>query len=472
MRHEVLRLDHIGRSVNNQIINDISFTLYRQEALCVLTEDIDTKNFLLDYFQGTIRPDQGNLYINDQAKFFFDLEQARQAGLYVVDDNQLISSLNVADNLYLNDNTFYNRFQFREPGRLHLATRELLTRFSLEGIRPNARIHTLSPADIYLLSILRAYTSGARIIVLNTPSFVFSLPQETKRLQRIVRILKEDGLSLLWFSNKWHPVFQNFDRFAVIKNGVVTQQAKLTVIPPIIPENDFITAAMKRSLLERAQQNEILRGFQFSKRNGFSPEFSFSLYQGEILGICDNNRILTSFFHTFAAGKAPKSGTLLLEGHKYHPDFSQHGKIAFITPAKGESRIFPQMNLYDNVSLLLKSPMYNAAGFMNIRIRNHMALTALKSVRADNLIAKYGTRKSLGNIGFYDQFLIEIAKWLCLKPKVFIFTDPYSIYDNLSESHFSRLLGTLQDLDIALLLISDSEENLSKFCTRIINTEN
>lgn len=129
------------------------------------------------------------------------------------------------------------------------------------------------------------------------------------------------------------------------------------------------------------------------------------------------------------------------------------------------------MNLCDNVSLLLKSPLYNAAGFMNMRIRNHMVFTALKSIQADNLIEKYGIKHPLGNITFYDQIMIEIAKWLCLKPKVFIFTDPYSIYDNLSENHFSKLLGTLQGLDISLLLISGSEENLSKFCTRIINTE-
>lgn len=471
MRHEVLRLDHIGRSVNNQIINDISLTLYRQEALCVLTEDIDTKNFLLDYFQGHIRADQGNLYINDNPKFLFDLEQARQAGIYVVEENQLISSLNVADNLYLNDSTFYNRFHFREPGRLHLATKELLSRFSLDEIRPNARIHTLSPADVYLLSILRAYTSGAKIIILNTPSFVFSLPQETKRLQRIVRILKEDGLSILWFSNKWHPVFQNFDRFAVIINGVVTQQTKLTMIPPIIPENDFITSAMKRSFLEREQQKEVLRGLQIPGADRFFQTFSFSLYQGEILGICDRENILVPFMHTLAAGKAPKLGSLLLDGCRYHPDFHLRNQIAFITPSRGPSRIFPQMNLCDNVSLLLKSPLYNAAGFMNMRIRNHMVFTALKSIQADNLIEKYGIKHPLGNITFYDQIMIEIAKWLCLKPKVFIFTDPYSIYDNLSENHFSKLLGTLQGLDISLLLISGSEENLSKFCTRIINTE-
>lgn len=53
MRHEVLRLDHIGRSVNNQIINDISLTLYRQEALCVLTEDIDKKIFFWITFRAT-----------------------------------------------------------------------------------------------------------------------------------------------------------------------------------------------------------------------------------------------------------------------------------------------------------------------------------------------------------------------------------------------------------------------------------
>ena len=59
MQHEVLRLTHIGRAVDNQMINDISFTLYAQEALCILTEDIETKNFLLDFLQGDISSDQG-----------------------------------------------------------------------------------------------------------------------------------------------------------------------------------------------------------------------------------------------------------------------------------------------------------------------------------------------------------------------------------------------------------------------------
>ena len=62
-------------------------------------------------------------------------------------------------------------------------------------------------------------------------------------------------------------------------------------------------------------------------------------------------------------------------------------------------------------------------------------------------------------------------------PNGYVFTPGFSysatrtrFYDNLSEYHFGRLLEYLQELDISILLISSSEENLSKFCTRVIST--
>lgn len=471
MRYEILRLDHIGRAINGQMINDICLNLYAREALCVLTEDMDTESFLLDFFRGTVPADQGNLYIDDTPKHFASLKQARSFGVFVIDGRQLIASMDVAHNLYLTSDAFYDSFRFLDTRKLHAATETLLKKFSLENIRPSALVHTLSLSDAYMLSILYAYTNGAKIIVLSPSSSLFFQPGEIKKLQRIVNILKEEGLSLLWFSNSWNPIFQNFDRYAVIKNGVVTQLTKLTMIPPIIPENEFINSAMKRSFYDTSDQKEILRGYHTINPEKPDKTFSFSLYQNEILGICDNSQILTPFIQMLSAGKLSKYGALVLDGVKYTPNFHLRNQIAFITPQEGQSRIFPKMNLYDNISLLLKYPMYNNLGFLNARIRNHMARAALESIHAEYLIGEYGTKRNLGNMNFHDQFMVEIAKWLCLKPKVFIFSDPYSIYDNLSEYHFIKLLKDLQELNISLLLISNSEENLSKFCTRVINTD-
>ena len=96
--------------------------------------------------------------------------------------------------------------------------------------------------------------------------------------------------------------------------------------------------------------------------------------------------------------------------------------------------------------------MYNVGGFLNKRIRNHMVFAALESIHADYLVREYGSRRNLKGMNVHDQFMVEI------------------VYDNLSEYHFGRLLEYLQELDISILLISSSEENLSKFCTRVIST--
>ncbi len=470
MRYEVMRLTHIGRAVDNTIINDISFTLYSREAMCILTEDIDTKNFLLDFLQGSMAADQGYLYLHDFPKTLNTLEQARNAGIYVADEKQLVGSMNVAHNLYMTSPSFYNKLKFLDTRAIHAATEDLLDRFSLGYIKPTTIVGTLPFPDIYILSILHAYTSGAKIIVLNTPSFVFYQPKETKKLQRIVSILKEKGVSLLWFSNKWNPVFQNFDRFAIIKNGVVTQLSKLSTIPPVIPDGDFMNTQLKRLALNTDNRKKVLECMDISNADYPSRRYSFSLYQGEILGFCDSDHILSSFMNTLSEGKSPKAGSLILDGVKYHPNFHTKNQIAFISSAIGHQRIFPQMNIFDNVALLLNKPMYNVGGFLNKRIRDHMVCTALASIHADYLIRDYGTKRNLKNMNVHDQFMVEIAKWLCLQPRVFIFSDPYSVYDNLSEYHFGRLLENLQELDISILLISSSEENLSKFCTRVINT--
>ena len=127
------------------------------------------------------------------------------------------------------------------------------------------------------------------------------------------------------------------------------------------------------------------------------------------------------------------------------------------------------MGLYDNVALLVDRPVYNRAGFMNRRIRDLLARTALESLQAQDLIAQYGSRPNLRGMNPQEQFIVETAKWLCTRPEVFIFINPHDTYDTLPESQFQTLLETLHSLGMSILIISESEESLSKLCTRVIS---
>lgn len=446
MQQEVLRLTHIERIINQQVTADISLSLCAREALCILTEDIDTKNFLLDFLQGKISPVHGRLYINDTACSLSGVKGARQAGIWVVNEVQLVESMSVADNLFLISSSFRRHGGFISTRAMHAAAKELLSRFSMEYIQPSSPVHALSSFDTFLVSILCAYTQGAKILVLNTPSIICEKPAEVKKLQHLVNILRQLGLAFLWLSSKWTPLFQNFNRYAVIKGGVVTELSRLTVIPPPVSADKFSPLAFC-GLNDKPRFSEKVLSVSYPADQGASA-VCFDLYKGEILGIHDEEHLL---FHLFSS-----------------PDKFLPERTAVFYPQAGQDRIFPLMHLYDNITLLLNTPLYNSIGFLNRRIRNYLALSTLRSIHAEYLADKYGAAGSLGNVPMKDQFLIEIAKWLCIHPKIFVFFDPHTVYDHLTETLFAELLSDLQDQGISILMISRNEESLSKFCTRLI----
>lgn len=460
MFYEILRLLHIGRKNDGQAVNDISFNLCRQEALCFLTEDIETKNFLFSLFRGETQPDHGNLLLHDKPRFFCHLEDAHEAGIYIADEHLLVPGMSVAHNLFMTDDAFYKNHQFLSNSHMYEAAEKLLKLYRLPHIQPHRRISELPFFDRYLLSILHTLTQGAEIVILDTSVYLPATPQETKLLQHVVTVLKEQGLSLLWFSNKWNPIFQNFDRYGVIQDGVVTQLAPLTTIPPYIPEPNFMEYELRRRSID-SRSGKKLVSFQ-------SAHFSFSLHEGEILGLLDPLQYSMEFFCERPHGKLLSSAVIEFNGKVYQGNLPPAGQAAYITPSTRESRIFPQMNLYDNVTLLLNQPMYNCMGYVNRRIRNHMTAAALESVGASDIFQKYQKKENLAGSSVQEQFLIEIAKWVCLKPKLFVFCNSNSVYNNLSAQRFSQLLERLRSLGITILLISASEENLQKFCTRII----
>lgn len=459
MFYEILRLHHIGYKNGGQTVSDISFNLFRQEALCILTEDIETKSFLFSLFSGEKLPDQGKLLLRDRPHLFHQLEDAHAAGIYIADEHLLIPSMSVAHNLFMTADAFYKKHHFLNNSHMETATRHLLELYHLSHIHPRRRVSDLPLFDRYLLSILLTTTQSAKIIILDTASYLPATPQETKLIQHVIATLKKQGISLLFFSNKWSPTFQNFDRYCVIQDGVVTQLAPLTAIPPYIPDPNFMEYELRCN-----PNNKMSRKLAFFQ----NTHFNFTLYEGEILGLCDPLKHSVHIFQPLSASSYRIPAIIEFNGKVYQNCLPPAGEIACITPSPRKSRIFPQMNLYDNVTLLLKQPMYNCLGHVNRRIRNHMTAAALESIGASDIFKKYQKKKNLTEMKISEQFLTEIAKWVCLRPKLFVFCNSNSLYNSLPTQQFSQLLERLQALGITTLLISASEEDLQKFCTRII----
>ncbi len=468
MRYECLRLDGIGKKSEGQIQSCISFSLFQGEALCIITEDLDTKFFLLDVLRGKAAPDRGAVYVDDQICTLGSTEQAHSLGLYYACEEQLISSMNIAHNLFMTDEKFYNAWSVLDNRSIHQAAASLLEEFSLGHIKTGSLAGSLPPVERYLISVLCAAAADAKIIILDSPYFNIYRPEDVRKIQHMVSVLRKKNISVLWFTGKWEPAFQNFDRFAVICSGAVTQISPLTTIPPVIPVKELLRS--RRNSGQPVHTPAVLecRDFSYQKQNK-SRRLTFTVHLGEILGIHHVNDSLGDAFIALSQGMGFEEGTFFLEGRCYRPGSKEKGRIVFLYSGYSSTRIFPDMGLYDNVALLVDRPVYNRAGFMNRRIRDLLARTALESLQAQDLIAQYGSRPNLRGMNPQEQFIVETAKWLCTRPEVFIFINPHDTYDTLPESQFQTLLETLHSLGMSILIISESEESLSKLCTRVIS---
>ena len=118
MIREILRLEHISKVSQKQRTCDISFSLRKGESLCILTEDIDTKNFLLEFLGGESVSESGNFFLRDKEVRSYSREIARLEGVCVLTENRLIGSMSVAHNLLMTDPASYGKAGFMKEKKI------------------------------------------------------------------------------------------------------------------------------------------------------------------------------------------------------------------------------------------------------------------------------------------------------------------------------------------------------------------
>src|SRR5699024_8401584 len=142
---------------------------------------------------------------------------------------------------------FYNKYTILNKKAILKAASKLLSEFSLELIKPSATVASLSPVDRFLISILRAVALRAKIIILDNTFYSIYPPEEIEKIQHAVTILKQRKITVLWFSNRWDNLFQIFDRYAIIQNGVVVKVAPVSFIHSNSSTNDFLVTTTRHT---------------------------------------------------------------------------------------------------------------------------------------------------------------------------------------------------------------------------------
>ncbi|MEN8234943.1 MAG: ABC transporter ATP-binding protein [Actinomycetota bacterium] len=224
-----VELRNIDKSFYGVLANaDVDFTLARGEVHALLGENGAGKSTLCSVIAGLYRPDSGEMLLDGAPLVCKSPKDAIAAGIGMVYQHfRLVSNLTVAENLALGNPEIGLRLSQRE---LEDQARELGERYDFP-VEPSARIWQLSVGQQQRVEILKLLYRDARILILDEPTAVLT-PQEGEALFRTMRILAEEGRSLIFVSHKLHEVKQVSDRVTVLREGKVVGHAETADAEP------------------------------------------------------------------------------------------------------------------------------------------------------------------------------------------------------------------------------------------------
>lgn len=266
-------------------LQQVSLEVKKGEVHALVGENGAGKSTLIKILAGVIQPDEGGIIkINGKETSFQNASDAMHQGISVnYQDLSLFPNLSVAENITIGQSAFSGmRMKW---GSIKKTAKAALDRLGID-LDIDVQIENLSIAKQQLVSIARAIAFDAKLIILDEPTSSLS-SGEVELLFRIIKDLKQKGISILFVSHKLDELFEVSDRFTVLRDGQWVGRYDRSELD----ESKLIKLMVGRNVeYERLTSDGTPVGktvFEvkgLSKKGNFE-DINFSVKAGEIVGI-------------------------------------------------------------------------------------------------------------------------------------------------------------------------------------------
>lgn len=305
-------------STDVQANDSVNFEVKAGEVHALVGENGAGKTTLMNILYGLIKPDAGEILINEKKVTINHPDDAIRNGIGMVHQHfELVPSFTVAQNIMLGIEP--NSAGFISQKSENQIVIDLANQFNLP-VDPKAVIRDLPVGMQQRIEILKVLQRKAKFLILDEPTAVLT-PQEVNELMGVVRNLSKMGYSIVFITHKLIEVMHVADRVSVMRNGKMmgTKKVSDTDIP------DLARMMVGREVLLRVNKTPAKRGepvfeardVSVSDVNGLAAisHVSFTVNSGEIVGIAGvNGNGQTELVEVISGMKALDGGNLLIKG--------------------------------------------------------------------------------------------------------------------------------------------------------------
>ncbi|GAB3315904.1 sugar ABC transporter ATP-binding protein [Geodermatophilus aquaeductus] len=440
------------------------------EVHCLLGQNGAGKSTLIKVLAGAHQPDEGTITWRGEPVRLHDPQSALSLGIATIyQELDLVSGLTVADNVFLGREQ--SRFGLTFPGEINRRAAALLTRLGHPEIRPGAELGSLSAASQQMVSIARALSQDARLIIMDEPSAVLD-NEEVQRLFTVIRDLTAEGVAIVYISHRLEEIREIGDRITVLKDG----RTVATGLPAReTPTREVITLMTGRTIEyvfpERRQpvsatQEPLLEVEDLGLYGTFGG-VSFAVRPGEIVGLAGlvgSGR--SEILETIYGARRATGGVVRVDGRALRRGDVGAAVAAGVGLAP-EERKSQALLLGESVArnITISSLARFAKGGLLSGAAERAA--AREQVRSLDVRPADETRE-VRTLSGGNQQKVVLARWLLRDCKVLLLDEPTRGVDVGARSEIYALVRDLADRGVAVVVVSSEIPEVLGLADRVL----
>ena len=204
-------------------VHSVNLDVRPGEVLAIVGDNGAGKSTLIKMLAGAITPDEGEIYVNGEAVSIKTPRDARNLGIETLyQDLGLVDVFTVPQNVFLGRELRHTIAGFKTPfldkKAMLRRTEEVLARMDVTLPSLDRPIRSYSGGQRQAVAISRLLLGTVSLIIMDEPMAALGIDESNKVL-KLIRTLKEAGESILVISHNLEHVFSVSDRIAVMKNG-------------------------------------------------------------------------------------------------------------------------------------------------------------------------------------------------------------------------------------------------------------
>lgn len=467
----ILRAEQVTKHYPGTVALDkVDFNVYRGKVNVLVGENGAGKSTLMKIIAGVERPTEGTLLLEGQQIDPASPREAEELGIGIIyQELNLFPNLSVAENIFMAHEitTGGAVIQHREQEE---RTRALLARLE-QPIDPKTLVQFLRIGQQQIVEIAKALALDVKILIMDEPTSALSTT-EVEVLFGVIEELTASGVSIVYISHKLEELMQIGDYITVLRDGRKVAEAPMKEVdlPWIIERMVGRDTAASYRPPQHPVERELMRveGITLPKYGGgyLLDNVSFSLYEGEVLGIYGlMGAGRTELFECLMGLHPTARGEVWLDGKQLSGSIDKRIKqgIMLIPEDRQREGLVPELSVADNMLLASLRNHLN-----RVYLSRAQEMSSVNRMVRELSIKVSNVQNLISSLSGGNQQKVVVAKTLLTSPKVLLMDEPTRGIDVGAKEEIFDIMRKLAAQGLGIIFVSTELKEIMAMADRIL----